>query len=105
MMIKFLKLWCPPMSIAFLMASCSIGQDFKDMQNDSAKAKAAIEEEFSGEVNLSWKITNGKITRINVVFSKLPNENEGVTSAMKARLQEIVTSNFRRPVPKITVSM
>jgi hypothetical protein len=77
----------------------------REMNEDAAKAKAAIEKEFGGEVGLSWNITNGKITRIEVVFAKLPTGHSGITSEMKSRIQEIVEENFRRPVPKISVSM
>ena len=39
------------------------------MQEDAEKGKAAVEEEFDGDVELRWNITNGEITDINMVFS------------------------------------
>jgi hypothetical protein len=105
MWIQIMKISCSLLVIACLLWSCSLPAQMREMNEDAEKTKAAIEAEFGGEVGLSWNITNGKITRIAVVFTKLPTGQSGITSEMKSRIQEIVEANFRRPVPKISVSM
>jgi hypothetical protein len=100
-MIDHSKWLCSMFLGALFLTSCSI---WSEMTEDAAKATAAIEAEFGGEVALGWETENGEIIHINVHFTK-PNEDLVIDAALKARLQEIVAVSFRRPVPEVNVSI
>ena len=95
--------WLYPALTMVLLLSCSLAQDFQEMQEDAEKAMAAIEQELGGEVAMEWEIVNGEITHIGVTFVELPPEGIADSLALKAKIQSIVEINFRRPVPEVTV--
>jgi hypothetical protein len=74
------------------------------MNEDSAKAKAAIESEFGGEVQLGWNVENGKITWVSVHFVK-PPKGEINLEQLKGQVSELVKVNFRKSVPVVNISM
>jgi len=43
-------------------SSYSLAGEWKEMQEDSEGAKATIEEQIGGEVELGWSTENGEIT-------------------------------------------
>ncbi len=87
-----------------LVVGCSIAEQFKEMQEDSGKAKAAIESELGGEVQIGWNITNGRVIAVRVAFVK-PPAHEADLKQLKVRVTELVTKTFRRGVERVEVSI
>ncbi len=87
----------------FVLMGCSIAEQFKEMGEDSEKAKAAIESELGGEVQIEWRIDTG-VTSVNVVFVKPPPGKIDLPD-LKQRVTEIVNQEFRREIDQLTVSI
>lgn len=87
-----------------LLVGCSMAEQFKEMQEDSAKAKAAIESELGGEVQIGWNIMNGRVAAVRVAFSK-PPAGQGDLAQLKHRVAELVNRSFRRTVERVEVSI
>ena len=99
MLVRQKGVW-PLLITTFMLMSCV---DFEGMGEDVSKAKVAIEKEVGGEVSFSWEMVNGEITYIHVDFLESPRGKIAI-GALTERIQKLVAENFRRPVPKVTVS-
>lgn len=86
--------------VCTLLIGCSV---FGEMKEDCAKASAAIEAEFGGKVEIGWKVENGVLQNVNVVFVEPPQTSVS-PGRLKIRVTEIVRQNLRRKPVDVTVT-
>jgi hypothetical protein len=89
------------LTVFIIAMGCSFWQE---MNEDSTKAKAAIESEFGCEVEIGWNWENGKITSVDVHFVKSP-KGEINLEQLNRRVTSIVKENFRRSVQEVNISI
>ncbi len=89
------------LTVCIVVMGCSAIQE---MMEDAKKAKAAIESELGGEVDVGTESIDGKITLVTVHFLKPPGVEMNLAQ-LKQRVTEIVEKNFRSNVQKVAISM
>jgi len=95
-----LRLVASALIVGTLLIGCSL---FSEMKEDCARASAAIEAEFGGKVQIGWKVENGVLQYVNVVFVEPPQTSLS-PSTLKTRIVEIVCENVRRKPVNVTVT-
>ena len=91
-------------SVLLALAGCGTAGSFADLQAQAKDAESALEKEFGSKPQVNWRMLNGTLTFVDVIY-----ESKAVSSLsvleLGERTQRIVAATFKDHPKQVVVSV